>query len=276
MYNHLCKICLTAIIAAAGSVCLDNSVRAEWLTNGNFEATPFDSGWTNDAASSHRGLTATGLDGTDTQAAIVRADYSSSATLWQSVSADSSWQLDLLFAAGQTGTGKRSMFMAIPTNQSGAVEETIYMYLGDDAKFHAYDAANSLWQTVSDTTVSWSVDADANHSFADDGDTLNVHSLRIVGDYSTASPTWDMYLSAANSASLTLLTSDRGWFNVGTPDEGDSPVRVMIYGGSNYFDKDYVVDQISLVPEPGTLTLLIVCGLCLLGLGYRRWNRRVV
>lgn len=38
---------------------------------------------------------------------------------------------------------------------------------------------------------------------------------------------------------------------------------------------DYVIDNVNFIPEPGVLTLLAMGGLCLLGLGYRRRNRRV-
>ncbi|MCD4824240.1 MAG: PEP-CTERM sorting domain-containing protein [Phycisphaerae bacterium] len=231
---------------------------ADYLTNGNFEATPFDSSWTNAGTPQnivHRGLTATGLDATGTQAVYMVAP-SAATGFYQNVSGvPLQWQLDFVFAAADSGDNTtRSLNLAV---RHAGTSNQINIKLDGDGYLWTYDQGPGWRQISSTTAASFSVDANSDNDFEDAGDTLNVHSLRIVGTYG-ATPTYDVYLSAANSTTLTLIGDDLAHFQGGNPSSTETPVMVSFITGTGVLGSNYVIDNVSLTPEPATMALLML------------------
>ena len=216
------------------------------LSNGDFERVPFPSGWSGTAASAHRGLTPTGLDSALTNAAYLKKTGDNQ--LYQYVTSDPWWTLDMVLAAEDPGAGTRSFNMTV--FHSGGM---INMRLGPDGKLYVYDG--SSWQKLSDETVTFSVDGNGDNSFDDPEDTLHVHTLRIVGDYRTT-PFYDVYLSEVDSTLLRQIASGVAWFQYAAPSAGAGINQLRFATGAS--DGDYLVDQVSLhnIPEPTTLVLL--------------------
>ena len=212
------------------------------ISNGNFEADPFDTDWST-GVFLHQGLVATGLDAPGTQAAFINA-ASNNTTMKQFTGLQySQWQFDFLLASeNPTAAGSRSLQLAIENGNNSFIN----MKLDPSGYLFCYDQSLG-WQQINTTMpISFSVDSDANMSFADPGDTLNVHSLRIVGDYTTASPSYDVFVSGANSSTLTQVASGLEYYQVAPPTTG---VGVKSIGFSTLSSiGSYVVDQVGLTP----------------------------
>ncbi len=238
---------LLAMIAAIAPSRAD-----EFLVNGGFETMPFGSGWTiapsgTPYVTDHQGLTATGLDVIGSHAAHYSPPAAITTITQTGFNTGKLWQLDFLFACEQvTGSGKdRSLNFAVPHNSAGQIN----MRIGANGKLQVYETGRG-WYDLSPGAIGYSIDVDDNGSFADAGDVLNVHSLRVVGNYG-AIPYYDVYMSAANSVDLQLVASHvRSWHN-GTP---NGYVKEMFFTATNATGGAYVVDQVSLQslapPEP--------------------------
>ncbi|MCD4824816.1 MAG: hypothetical protein K8S55_09415, partial [Phycisphaerae bacterium] len=119
---------------------------ADYLTNGDFEATPFDSSWTNGNTTAivHRGLTATGLDATGTQAAYLEQGTNSGDVLSQGVSSvPLQWQLDFVFAAEDSGADTTRSLNFTVAHDTG--NEQINMKLDGDGHLWTYHTGSG-WQ----------------------------------------------------------------------------------------------------------------------------------
>lgn len=78
---------------------------------------------------------------------------------------------------------------------------------------------------------------------------LGVNHLTIVGDYSDATPSYDLTVNAALSAGRTEFH--------GTPILGEAVEQVSFETGSSAGGSFYVVDNITLVPEPAAVVGLV-------------------
>ena len=195
------------------------------FTNGDFEATPVRTGWNVTSGAlpmrAHTGLSATGLVA-GTQAAYISEDIKG--TIQQSlvpVGLTSQWQMDMLFATEQPTT--RSLHMALTNGTSPTSDLGIMMIINGDGQLAAYDSG---WHVISDEVIDFSIDGDGDGSLDDPADTLNIYTLTIVGDYTTT-PSYDVYLSEANSEKMRLLAEDLTWFMT-DPDVGSSPLSMVI------------------------------------------------
>lgn len=251
------------------------------LINGDFETSLTD-GWDSTTAfQAHRGLCATGLDEEGTQAAYVTdtlGNVTADTTFINENAVGSQWQLDLLFAAAEPASD-RTMFLGVNNLAGNMVNQYgLLVQIEPDGVLKGFDGTTGgggTWTPFdSEVTIDWSIDANSDGDFADVTDTLNVYSLRIIGDYTTT-PSYDVYLSGANDGELVLLAEDVDWFFAAdgggdeVPTAGSAPVSFIVRqpGYSNF-----VIDQISMtttaVPEPSTLVLLLG------GIGMLLWNRR--
>ena len=199
------------------------------LQNGDFESTEetFGSPWNdfgeNFPAVEHVGLSATGL-APGTKAAYVTETIH--ASMSQEIAAEAStWELGFLFAAEQPESSRTLQFTVNHTDNPD--NNMILMRIDPSGNLQAYNPASS-WTTLPgcDGIIDFSVDADADGSLDDAGDTLNVYSLKIVGDYSET-PSYDVYLSDANTGNLTLLGDDLDWFIGTAPEAGDTITRLQ-------------------------------------------------
>ncbi len=89
----------------------------------------------------------------------------------------------------------------------------------------------------------YSVDNNGNGYYTDPGDVLNVYRLRIVGNYSAATPYVSLYTSSANSLTLNHQSLGRSFWVNGAPARGQSaPETIAFYS----YTAPVVLDQIAL------------------------------
>jgi len=239
------------------------------VLNGDFETNDptadFPTNWHNPhRAIEHRGLTPTGLDAPGTNAAYLPAALGqSNGYIDQGVVVGPEWQFDMLFAA-EAPPSNRSLNLLL-RNDGNSGQINLRVVPGGDIQ--VYDSG---WHTLAAGVVDFSVDGNADNDFEDElDDVLNVHSLRVVGNYRDSTPYYDVYLSDVNTAELRLIASNVSWFQTADPVAGLGPYSVLFQTGIS--DADYVVDNVRLVniPEPATFSLL---ALGALGLVRRRRN----
>ncbi|MCK4629211.1 MAG: hypothetical protein KAT56_09415, partial [Sedimentisphaerales bacterium] len=246
------------LVAGVGSVSQGNS-----LINGDFEADPFTTGWT-DVEPTRPTTLHDGIAPGSTQAARLTGTWEDgiSNDLLQAVDPlASEWIADFYVAladqAEYTGTADSSRSMALLL--SNAPEGTSYDYAinmkitnSTEGQFNFYDG---VWNAVgTGNEVSFSVDENKDGDFSDAEDTLNVHRMRIVGhNWGTPNVNYDVLFSAANSTELLPLATGLTYFQFGAPN-GTNPSELTTiafqttWGMRN--DHPLVVDDVQFMTNP--------------------------
>ena len=236
------------------------------LVNGDFEDTSgtFPTGWSNSSSSTSQH---TGIAPGSTTAAYV--DSATNGTLGQSFDTlGPQWVVDFYFAT-EFGTD-RGLDLSIQMPEDPYIH-LIVNSAGNILLYGGVPNSGGNWQTVTafNGVVQASVDADSNSDFSSAGDTLNVHHMQLVGrDFGTSNAQYDIYLSDANSTTLSYSALGRNAFqNAASTPLGagiDAVTFPTLYGNGSF-----VVDDVVVVPEPSTwaLGLLAVVGLAF----FRRW-----
>ncbi|QDU62862.1 FecR protein [Planctomycetes bacterium Pan216] len=201
-------------------------------------------------AESHRGLTPVGLAQEDRPGVMIRGgDDGSLGTIVHGVTTGPRWVLEFQFAtmppeeAGTRGLNvllhhAKGDFVNLRVGHGGA----IYVYEGDGTQ----SLLVGEWRVVSPWgAVSFSEDRNGDGSLSDPEDVVNVHTLRLVGDYGE-DPSFDIYLSEANNPEPRLVASELKIFQNGPPKPGAGlrTVRFQSYRGPN---GDYVIDRVRLL-----------------------------
>ena len=159
------------------------------LTNPDFEATPFSSGWTVTGAP----VAVAGIAPGSTTGARFTA---SGQALAQTVAWPADWHVECWFAIRSTTTRAFSLIF----NGSGGTMLNLRYEAGSFAAFNG-----ASWTALPALgTVTASVDANADGDLADAGDTKNVYRLRVTGHgWGAAGANYDVQVSDANGAGFT-------------------------------------------------------------------------
>lgn len=174
----------------------------------------------------------------------MRFDRTTSQYIYQWISNPTPvWTLDCQFALGTnfTGTGTKLKVDLFHDDLAGSKVSVGVDNLG---RFGIY---NSGTFTVLPElgTVAFSVDNNGNGLYSDPGDILNVYRLRIVGNYSAATPYVNIYTSDANSLTLDHQSLSNAYWVSGAPVSGQSaPGTIAFYN----YTAPVVLDQIAFYP----------------------------
>ena len=169
--------------------------------NANFERTGrwlrnWDSMWSGTAPVSHAGL-----NGTAKSARMATTGVNE---MWQWVASPltTTYTHDVLFAVGtHTGTGTK---FRVDVLHDTLTNSRVTVGVNDQGQFVLFDGDDATPVVLPELgTLQFSVDANADGDYSDAGDTLRWYKLRIVGNYSGATPAVDIYTSDANSTTLT-------------------------------------------------------------------------
>jgi len=268
------KIVFTFVLVIGLVLC--GSLQAA-LVNGDFEADPFMTGWT-DVEPTRPTTLHDGIAPGSTQAARLTgtSEDGISNDLLQAVAPlASEWIADFYFAvadqAEYTGTASSNRSMALVL--SNAPEGTKYDYAvnmkitnSTEGQFNFFGDG---WQPVGNgDEVTFSVDENRDGDFSDAADTLNVHHMRIVGhDWGTPDVNYDFWCSAANSDELLPVATGLTYFQFDAPN-GTNPSELTTIAFQTTWGlcngQPAVVDDVTFVPEPMTMCLLGLGGLAML------------
>ncbi len=212
------------------------------LTNGDFEAVPFLSGWEPTNSVYNPVLPHDGLVSGSNTAAFLTSGGAYAAGMYQAIaSTGPEWQFDVLFA---TAGGAKGGFQLL---LYGVDRTSIWLQVEADGSVRS-DGVDLFGNAP---IVNFSFDANSNNSFSDDVDTLNVYALRLLGHF-YETPAYDVLLSDANTLSLTHIQTGLIAGSRGTSDFSDGLTCVRFESGS----APSVVDQVAVVPEPSGIVML--------------------
>jgi hypothetical protein len=180
-----------------------------------------------------------GFDGTSN---ALRFDGTKSQIVYQWVSNPSpNWTLDLLFAIGTNFTGTGVKF-AVDVYHNEITGSKVAVGVNNLGQYGIYNGG-TFTPVPGLGIVSFSTDVNGNGNYTDPGDTLNVYHLRIVGNYSAATPYVDIYTSDANSLVLDHRSSGHTSWVGSAPVSGQSfPGTLALYN----YTAPVMVDQISI------------------------------
>lgn len=172
--------------------------------NCDFEATPFDAGWSNSGATQAAGMAGA-------KAAYIPAG---GARIAQSVVVGGDWEFECLFAVRDSLPANRTftwILTTLPTGATGAA--TVAVRYGEGYPgFSVF--GNGAWQPAPALgTLLPSVDGDADNSLGNPGggDVANIYKLKLVGRNwgdGAGLASYDILLSEANGASYTRALTD--------------------------------------------------------------------
>lgn len=253
-----------------------SAAHASVLTNGNFEATPFDSGW----GTGIGGPTVTagsGLVSGSTTAAYLRSNnavYSWVPTL--TASTGPKWSFEMLFAseapgsdAGTATPGTRLLQLSLQHEKelspAGGNEGQINLIVDSGGSVQVVSGTSTLNTVISGMTLQPTVDANNNNSFDDPGDTKRVYKLVVAGDYTNANSSARFYnISVIDVATGDTLGSsgNRSFYQYTLPGaNGNSPGIWSVELVANVSRHTYAIDNVALtsvaVPEPVAAGLLL-------------------
>ena len=162
------------------------------LTNGNFEASPFSSGWTVTASP----VATPGIAPGSAQGARFSA---TGQALSQAVAWGAEWSLENYFAIRSTGVRAYSCIIGLGAQANG-------LNLRYEAgAFSMYSVSAAAWVPLPALgALLASTDANADGDLDDAGDTKNVYRIRITGhSFGTAGWNYEIALSDPNSSTFT-------------------------------------------------------------------------
>jgi hypothetical protein len=265
--------------SAANDVVLDSvEIDRNTLRNGTFErgqpmttdgmAADFARHWTTNnglTVSRHVGL----VDGSHTAAYL--DGTVNKGRLEQSVETPgSNWRFDVDFAGEDGGASATRSFNLVLANSVGNGQ--INLRLNGDGGLDVFDTA---WRSITPTNfVAFSLDGNNDRSFVGGaGDTNLVYHLTIVAeDYGLPTANYDVMLYALDDPGNMWTTNGLTiWQNMSASTNivtGLGQVRFE----SSFSAADFAVDNVSLliIPEPGTVALLLFGGGCLAVAARRR------
>ncbi|NLE39782.1 MAG: hypothetical protein GX621_17320 [Pirellulaceae bacterium] len=269
MYNRFLDTSeLDAHYAASGrtgDTFLDLPDPGDYVYNGEFEievtGPPFPYGWNTDygsfEATKHAGFSATGAIEPGTNAVLMTVE--DSGRFGQDIDPGSRWEVGFRFAVEEISEEGRTLHFIVADRDDR--NSGCRFRVNENGDLQVTDGVEGTltWTTLpnGEGVIAGSIDATLDGDFDDVEDTLNVYSIKVVGDYSDETPTYDVWLSDANSETLNLLAEDVDWFEKSLPPAGTSPYRLNFLGDSSQVG-DYLVDGVYLnswdVTIPGDAT----------------------
>ena len=210
-----------------------------FVYNGDFDVDVdppyFPHGWTHSAVHGipHEGLSPTGIAAGET--AVYFPEETGGIWNSQLVASESEWEVGFLFAAEAPETDRTAHF-SLGHDSRGIVAAAaqINFRVNPDGDLQLYDGLGAkAWTTIpgAEGIIDFSVDADENDSLADAGDTLNVYTIKIVGDYTT-DPSYDVYLSGANDGTPVLIAEGMSWYQTAAPETGSALTFLAFFQNS--------------------------------------------
>ena len=226
---------LLLLLVLLGSPC-----RSLALTNANFEATPFSTGWTVVGAP----VVTPGFVSGSTQGARFTTTGQS---LTQNVTWGAEWWVENYFAIRSTASRAYSLIIGIG-GQNG-----INMRYGEGGNFAVFSGQGAGWiaQPGLGALVA-SVDANADGDLLDAGDTKNIYRIRVSGhSFGTSGWNYSIELSDANGTAFTKSVTGLTLYQ-NLAGSGTTPTSIA-YGTVNGSNPGFWLDDVKShqeVPDP--------------------------
>ncbi len=240
------------------------SCHAAVLVNGDFEISgagnPTFTGWSevsNDTAVDSKGSSAIigGATISGTTSVEMVALAANGGAIRQTVpTAMSQFSVSLDFAAlsPDSAADATTRYFSMQLKHGAITSVTqINLRVAKSGQLQAYDGA--AWQAIGSLVAAFSTDTGTAGAWG--GETVITNSLTIIADYSGA-PTYSVNLNGTTVSGLS-------YFQGGAPTTGTNTLNsISFYGGAAA--KNFLVDNVVVIPEPATGGLIAAAGLGLL------------
>ncbi len=216
------KVKLVAVIMVATAVCHVSS--ANLVTNGDFEATPFDSGWANTGSTSTSGLTGSGSAADLGAGDSMMQDFVATPAVGPTV-----YQLDFMWSLAAFDGSQR-----LRIRGDGDSGNIVTLKMESDG---LYKYGSGTWYKA----VAGTYSADTTY-----------HIQVNVGNFDAdADPEYNLGVSTDGINYTTSV--NMGYFH----SDGTIPFETIRFEGGT---GGMVVDEVSVIPEPATIGLLAAFG----------------
>lgn len=255
---------LSFVIAAMMTT---GACHAAVLVNGDFEISgagnPTFTGWSevsNDTSSDSKGSSAIigGATISGTTSVEMVALAANGGAIRQTVpTAMSQFTVSLDFAAlsPEAAADASTRYFSMQLKHGAVTSVTqINLRVAKSGQLQAYDGA--AWQAIGSLVAAFSADVGTIGAWG--GETVATNSLTIIADY-TGAPTYSVNLNGTTVSGLS-------YFQGGAPSGGTNSLNsISFYGGAAA--KNFLVDNVVIIPEPATGCLVGAAGI---GLFIRR------
>ena len=247
---------------AALSLLSSFSLSAETIQNGGFESwtsgDPDD--WVEESAL--QASEVTGLDGTGSAALLGVSASSTFSMLTQTfdgldaISGAMTFQFNfqLLSTGTSSGNGDRTLNVLLRDGDSIAIN----LRLDLTGNLQAYDGSASEWQSISD------IGGTQNELIPNSSS--DVYSLNLTGNIIGAGSSYDLMVYNLTDDSTAASVSNISNFQTVVPSE-----LTEVNFSRGHSASDYIIDNVSMIPEPSSFALL--GGICVLGMAALRRRR---
>jgi hypothetical protein len=227
---------------------LTNATAQSLLTNGDFEADPFDTGWTQAGAGVFGGLAASSGQA---------AGLGPLSRIGQDLSGPGpDWQLDFYFALRNTTDRAFSLFVNTAGDAANTGAATINLRY-QSGQFNTF-GGGTFGSDLGLGTVTFSSDANGDGDFDDPGDVKNIYRMRLSGNgWGTGTSTYDIQLSNANETTFSRSVTGLNRYQNGS---GNFAVpQAFVFNSAFGANPGFWVDDVTFanveIPDDPNLTL---------------------
>lgn len=236
-------------VTLALGLALSHAKAQSLLTNGDFEADPFDTGWVQAGATGFGGIAPASLKAA-TLGAVQRIGQNLTGVT-------PNWQLDFYFAV--KNTPNRAFSLINTAGDAGNTSAATINLRYQSGQFNAFSSAGSTFGAdLGLGTVAFSNDANADGDLDDAGDLKNIYRMRLTGNgWSTGTGTYDIQLSNANETTFSRSVTGLNRYQNGS---GNTAVpQAFIFNSTFGTNPGFWVDDVTFqnieLPDDPNLTV---------------------
>jgi len=241
----------TLVATTIASLAFTASAGAAFIVNGDFETldgTHDFAGWTEGAGVfDFASPSKTPIEGDHSVKLISSSGSTGFSQTFSTSEPPSNWTVSFDVATTNPGTNgtARSLELSI-WHGTGRFTLRVVDTGNGIGDIQAFRSSDSSWQTVLSDAV----------TFSADDTSLKVNHFVLSGDYSDGSPTYSIAVTRPLTSGTELVSvDDVSVFRDGTPSAGDGITAISFANGNMHSNGFFVLDNVSVVPEPATFLL---------------------
>jgi hypothetical protein len=221
------------------------------LTNGNFEADPYDNGWAQLGATQFGGLA---------PGSTKAVSFPALSRIGQNLTgASANWQLDFYFAVKNTTNRAFSLSVNATANSAANTSVATINLRYQSGQFNTFSGPLNAWSSdLGLGSVAFSTDANNDGDFDDAGDVKNVYRMRLTGSgWGTGNGTYKIQLSNANETTFSRTTTDLNRYQNGSGNTAVPGAFIFnsLFGSNPGFYVDDVTFENIVLPDDPNLAV---------------------
>jgi hypothetical protein len=227
------------------------------ISNGEFDSSPFLSGWTTktNSTTAFDGLVTDSTTSVDLKVGFTEALQQA----FDPAAADFTTDFYVAIRPVADPATQRQLHFMIGSSANGYILNVRYQ----NGKFQTFNGVTWVNLLTPSVPLAASIDANLNGSLNDPEDTKNIYRIRVVGTgFGTPSASWSFYVSAANSSSFVDSVTGLSLFHAASP-TSNLAARLVFdtnFGGNPGYWVDSVAVTYGATPVISTPAVVTVTG----------------